>query len=220
MKHAVFHLRAIIGVNLVWWFFCMAINTLLPLSISFAASAQNTLPAIPLLTLKCGVCHGKEGISSNPAWPNLAGQHASYLKKQLQAFRTGKTHEASIMNAFAAALTNQDIHILATWYARLKPAEKTTPVRYLKRGEQLYRGGDPLKAIPACIACHGPRGRGNAQAGFPVLSGQNAEYTISQLSAFKIHKRRNDLNAMMQGSSRHLNDEDQQAVAYYIQGLH
>lgn len=64
------------------------------------------------------------------------------------------------------------------------------------------------------------KGSGNAQAGFPLLSGQHAAYTIMQLQAFKDGKRTNDLNQIMQDISSKMSPEDMEAVAYYIQGLY
>lgn len=168
----------------------------------------------------CVACHGQQGNSTNPEWPNIAGQHRAYLLKQLHDFKAGKTRNSSIMAGIIASLSDEDMSKLATFYSQQKLAEGTTPEKYLKRGELLYRGGDFDKHIAACIACHGPRGTGNAQAGFPVVSGQHAAYIIQQLQAFKDHKRQNDLNGMMQDISSRMSEEDMQAVAYYLQGLY
>lgn len=168
----------------------------------------------------CTACHGPQGISTNPEWPNLAGQHEKYFVKQLKDIKEGKSRSAPTMTAIVANLNEQDIDDLAAYYAKMPVAEGSTPEKYLKRGEQLYRGGDLNKHIAACIACHGPKGSGNAQAGFPLLSGQHAAYTIMQLQAFKDGKRTNDLNQIMQDISSKMSPEDMEAVAYYIQGLY
>ena len=84
----------------------------------------------------------------------------------------------------------------------------------------MYRGGDFNKHITACIACHGPKGTGNAQAGFPSISGQHAAYTIQQLQDFKEGKRKNDLNSIMRDISARMSIEDMEAVANYIAGLY
>lgn len=168
----------------------------------------------------CAACHGQQGVSTNPEWPSLAGQHASYLIKQLKDFKRGTTRNAATMTAMISALNDNDIVELANFYAKQPFPKGRTPEKYLKRGELLYRGGDFAKHITACIACHGPRGTGNAQAGFPVLSGQQAPYTIQQLQAFKDQKRANDLNSIMRDISARMSQEDMEAVAYYIQGLH
>ncbi|WP_028389426.1 c-type cytochrome [Legionella fairfieldensis] len=168
----------------------------------------------------CTACHGQEGYSTNPQWPHLAGQHANYLLKQLEDFKKGTTRNAATMTALVANLSQDEMLQLASFYARQPLPQGTTPRNYVQRGERLYRGGDFAKHITACIACHGPRGTGNAQAGFPVLSGQNAAYTIQQLQAFKENKRTNDLNSIMRDISARMSEEDMEAVAYYIQGLH
>ncbi len=168
----------------------------------------------------CAACHGATGISINPLWPNLAGQHATYLVKQLHDFKNMKTRNAPTMTPMVTNLTEQDMNDLAAFYARQPLPEGSTPQKYLKRGEQLYRGGDFSKHITACIACHGPAGLGNAQANFPVLSGQHAAYTVQQLQAFKDKKRSNDLNSIMRDISARMSLEDMQAVANYVAGLH
>ncbi|MDE0509912.1 MAG: cytochrome c [Gammaproteobacteria bacterium] len=66
----------------------------------------------------CAACHGPNGISSNPLWPNLAGQHEAYLAKQIRDFRDGAREDIS-MQPFVAQLTEQDIADLAAFYASL-----------------------------------------------------------------------------------------------------
>jgi cytochrome c553 len=64
----------------------------------------------------CEACHGKDGHSIDPNYPNLGGQHFSYLVKALSDYRSGDRSNA-IMSSFAANLSNQDIEDLAAWYA-------------------------------------------------------------------------------------------------------
>lgn len=193
---------------------------LLVLWSTFAAFAAGDYQAGQEKSTACAACHGPTGVSVNPIWPSLAGQHASYLVKQLHDFKNKQQRDAPTMSPLAASLSEQDIEDLATFYARQPIPENTTPEKYVKRGEQLYRGGDFSQHITACIACHGPTGNGNAQANFPVLSGQQAAYTIQQLQAFKDKKRNNDLNSIMRDISGRMSTEDMQAVAYYVAGLH
>ncbi|MCP0914725.1 MULTISPECIES: c-type cytochrome [Legionella] len=168
----------------------------------------------------CVACHGAKGISTNPQWPSLAGQHAGYLAKQLRDYKQASTRNSPIMAPIVAKLSDQDIEDLAVYYSKLPLPEGQTPQRFIARGEQLYRGGDFKSHITACIACHGPRGTGNAQAGFPVLSGQQAVYTMQQLQAFKDNQRSNDFNEIMRDISVRMSKEDMEAVAYYVAGLH
>jgi len=67
----------------------------------------------------CQGCHGADGISAVPTYPNLAGQKIAYLVKQMKAFRDG-TRKDPTMNAMAAPLTDEDITHLAEYYASLK----------------------------------------------------------------------------------------------------
>lgn len=193
---------------------------LLTLWITSATFAAGDYQAGQEKSTTCAACHGPTGVSVNPMWPSLAGQHASYLAKQLRDFKNKQQRDAPMMTALAASLSEQDIEDLAAFYARQPIPENTTPEKYVKRGEQLYRGGDFSQHITACIACHGPTGNGNAQANFPVLSGQQVDYTIQQLQAFKDKKRSNDLNSIMRDISSRMSTEDMQAVAYYVAGLH
>ncbi|MDH3935542.1 MAG: cytochrome c [Gammaproteobacteria bacterium] len=66
----------------------------------------------------CAGCHGAQGISSNPLWPNLAGQQVGYLVKQLTAFRDGGRTDP-MMTPMAKTLTDADIQNLAAWYNSL-----------------------------------------------------------------------------------------------------
>lgn len=182
-------------------------------------AATKAVP-MPEKASMCVACHGPMGNSSNPQWPNIAGQHALYLLKQLHNFKELKGRNAPTMTAIVATLSNEDMVNLANYYAEQPLAKGSVPKQYLSRGESLYRGGDFDKHITACIACHGPKGTGNEEAGFPVLSGQHALYTIEQLQAFKNKKRSNDINGIMQDISKRMDDDDMKAVAYYIQGLY
>lgn len=165
--------------------------------------------------LVCGACHGAEGQSTNPQWPNLAGQHAKYLVQQLQAYQTGTTRTSPIMAPLVAALTQEDMEDLSAWYAQ-KPLVTPGTKASSAHGEQLYRQGDMEKQIPACVACHGPNGRGAEQAGFPMISHQQPEYLIQQLQAFKAGTRSTDPLKIMRTICAKLSAEDMQDLAQYI----
>lgn len=168
----------------------------------------------------CAACHGAKGVSSNPLWPSLAGQHADYLVKQLKNFKEGQTRLTAVMTPMVSTLSLQDMDDLAAFYAAEPLPKGITPQKYVERGQLVYRGGDFDKQITACIACHGPQGTGNAQAGFPILSGQQVEYTKQQLQQFKDKKRSNDLNSIMQDIAAKMDAEDMDALAHYVAGLH
>lgn len=193
----------------------MKILLLFIAAISTSIHAANIRPQ----TNFCVACHGEQGNSTNPQWPNIGRQHSSYSLKQLLDFKS-KKRPSPIMSNIVSNLSQQELSDLAHFYEDQPLAEGSTPEQYVKRGEALYRGGDFKKHITACIACHGPKGTGNSEANFPLLSGQHALYTIDQLLAFKNKQRHNDLNEIMQDISARMDKDDMIAVAYYIQGLH
>lgn len=180
---------------------------------------------MPEQTLVCVACHGPTGLSVNPQWPNLAGQHASYLTKQLLDFKKNKARSSELMKPFVMNLSKDDIQQIALFYSNQAPpsSEKSSVSSkkrsLLKRGEQLYKTGDRERHLPACITCHGPTGKGNAHAGFPVLSKQKAAYMILQLQAFKTKQRTNDPSAIMQDISLRMTKTDMEAVSNYIAAL-
>lgn len=72
----------------------------------------------------CVACHGQNGISVNPMWPTLAGQHEDYLRQALHAYRDGSRSEA-VMAQIAMTLSDEDIELLAKYFASLKGLETT-----------------------------------------------------------------------------------------------
>lgn len=167
----------------------------------------------------CVACHGVNGNSVNPEWPNLAGQHESYIKRQLQAFKDDE-RQNPLMTPMAKPLSEQDMADLGAYYAEQKATGtlEAEPSK-VELGQQLYRGGDPAKGVPACAACHSPDGAGVLPAGYPQLKGQHATYTIAQLKAYRSGTRQTDPNQMMRNVAAALSDEEIDAVASYIQGL-
>jgi len=167
----------------------------------------------------CAGCHGADGNSVASNFPNLAGQHASYIVKQLHDFKSGRRSNA-IMNGMAAPLSDDDIANVAAYFAAQKVKLGTTAADKLEAGQTLYRAGNATSGVPACMACHGPTGNGNPQASFPSLSGQHADYVAAQLKSFRKGERANDAGSMMRGVAAKMSDAEIEAVAQYVQGLH
>jgi cytochrome c553 len=176
--------------------------------------------------IACAACHGNDGNSAIAMNPKIAGQHAGYLVKQLQEFKlasqTGgkEGRNNAVMNGFAAGLSDQDMKDIAAYFSEQTLKLGETPEDVIERGEALYRGGDAEKGITACIACHGPDGKGMNLAGFPVIGGQHAQYTETQLKMFRSGDRNNDLNGMMRDIAAKLSDEDITILSKYLAGLH
>lgn len=172
------------------------------------------------LSGSCAACHGAEGESSNPEWPNLAGQSERYLFEQLRAYKSGE-RENSVMAGQVAELEEQDMRDLAAYYSEQDPVVSGSVDEDLReQGESIYRGGLPDKGVAACMACHGPSGAGMPGAGFPRIGGQHAQYTATQLRAYRSGERDTDRNAMMRTVAEQLSDEEIQAVSSYVSGLY
>jgi len=89
------------------------------LLLSVSAGAAGDAAAGKAKSAVCGACHGPDGNSSNPLWPNLAGQHAAYLVKQLKDFKSGKRKDP-VMAPMASPLSDQDMENLAAYYTSQK----------------------------------------------------------------------------------------------------
>jgi cytochrome c553 len=184
-----------------------------------AALVEGNPQAGEAKTTPCQSCHGPDGNSPSAEWPKLAGQHARYLKKQLQDYKSG-ARANPIMSSIAADLSNEDIRHLAVYYAN-RPIDKgVTPEQYLEMGQTLYRQGNKETGIPACAACHGPAGDGNPAAAWPRIGGQHAKYVEDQLKAYREGNRANDPNGMMRDVAKKMTDEEITAIAHYVAGLY
>ncbi|HLT91299.1 MAG TPA: c-type cytochrome [Woeseiaceae bacterium] len=171
-------------------------------------------------SVPCAACHGPDGNSVNPQWPSLAGQSARYIVQQLQAFKNGERSDP-LMTPQAMMLSEEDMRNLAVYYAAQEPAPKTVAdVSLLEKGQALYRGGDPESGAAACSACHGPTGRGNPAAAYPMLRGQYAPYVAKQLRDYASGQRKSDQpTRMMREIAVRLSEDDIVALASYVQGL-
>jgi cytochrome c553 len=166
----------------------------------------------------CAACHGMDGTSVNPEWPNLAGQHESYILKQLNAFHGGQ-RQNPLMSPMALVLSEQDMADLAAYFSAQAIRGGETDPSMAKLGQRVYRSGNVEGKVMACAGCHGPTGRGNAPAAFPSIQGQRATYVAIQLKAYKAGTRTTDPNQMMRNMAAALSDEEIDAVASYVQGL-
>ncbi|MEJ2529961.1 MAG: c-type cytochrome [Gammaproteobacteria bacterium] len=167
----------------------------------------------------CMACHGPDGNSVNPVWPKLAGQHPSYILKQLHDFKSG-ARKNDLMSPMAAPLTEQEMADLAAYFSSQKQAPGVAAADKVKLGEKIFRAGNATTGVAPCMGCHGPRGLGNPQAVFPRISGQHAAYIEKTLTDFHNKLRTNDPNMMMQGVTANMSKDEIAAVAQYLQGLH
>ena len=173
----------------------------------------------------CAGCHGVDGVSPIPTQPNLAGMSWQYIAKQLRHFKSGQRDNA-IMKGMAAALSDADMKSLGAYFSAQKGrAIGTKDEKLAKTAERLYRAGDATREIPACAGCHSPSGAG-IPAQYPRIGGQHAEYTLTQLTAFKGGVRggatKEDTNAngkIMMTIAGRLTEGEMKALAEYTSGL-
>ena len=169
----------------------------------------------------CGACHGMDGNAADKQYPKLAGQNEAYIARQITLFQTQKRQNA-IMMGFAANLSQQDMHDIGAYFAGKSSLPGVADEKLIERGQALYRGGDKDLGVPACMACHGPDGRGMAGAGYPQLAGQWADYVQAKLKDWKGGTTwGDDGNAkIMPDIAKRLGDNDIAALASYVEGLH
>ena len=201
-------------------------TALLTLSMFLAATAsseplvEGSAEAGQGRSVTCAACHGPDGNSLNPAWPSLAGQNAPYILKQLEAYKSGSRSDP-LMTAQALPLSEQEMRDLAVYYAAQAAAPKAVAApESVNKGEALYQGGDAENRVAACLACHGPTGRGNPAAAYLMLKGQHATYTATQLRDYASGQRKSDgPTRVMRDIAAQLEEDDILAVASYVQGL-
>ena len=178
--------------------------------------AAATAHAQRIAVTVCGICHGPTGNSTQPKFPRLAGQSATYLVSQLKAFRAqtrGDPDAIAYMWGMASQLDDATIEALAAYYAAQQPPPAGRGADALvARGREIYGQGVPAQGVPACSTCHGADARG--QADFPRLAGQHAQYVLKQLASFQSSMR--DI-AVMHGVAQNLHLDDMQAVAAYLE---
>ena len=165
----------------------------------------------------CLACHGADGNSANSGFPSLAGQVPGYIAGQLAAFKSGKRANA-IMMGLAQPLSAEDMADLDAWYASQTIAPRSISEDQLalaSEGESLYRGGSAELAVPACMACHGPAGRG-MPSNYPRVAGQWPEYPAGQLLAFKSGER---AGKIMGPIAHRLSAQQIHALSVYMSAL-
>lgn len=169
----------------------------------------------------CGACHGIDGNSSDAQYPKLAGQNEPYIVQQLQNFKSGK-RQNPIMLGFASQLSTQDMHDVAAYFASQHSKPGVADQALVKLGQKLFRSGDATRDIPACMACHGPDGRGNPGARYPQLAGQHADYVQRTLTAWHDGTTwGKDAHAMIMPTiAKRLTSKDIAALSSYVEGLH
>ncbi len=160
------------------------------------------------LALRCTMCHGPRGLSQAEA-PNLAGQYAVAIYKELMDFKTG-ARPSAVMEPLAADLSDADMRDLAAYYAYLpRPSGPDLSVP-----PAIVASGAPMRGIAPCGACHGTVG---TKAGATWLGGQPAAYLHAQLVGFATDTRRNDIDAVMRNIARRMTPDEIEAASRFYE---
>jgi cytochrome c553 len=165
----------------------------------------------------CQGCHGVVGMSVDGLAPNLAGQYAKYIEKQVRNFQSGtRTHQ--IMSAIAATISDDDLADIAAYFASQQKMKGSGSDN--KMGEELFLHGDMSRMMVACVNCHGVHGKGKSPSNpvFPVIGGQNKDYVRGQLINFRDGDRGNSPGGVMNIITQRLTDTELESLADYVSG--
>ena len=167
----------------------------------------------------CVSCHGAAGNSTITVNPKLAGQHESYIYKQLVDFTTPQRNQP-VMTTYAKMLSDADKKNIAAYLGtQLSKPGAAKNKDTIDLGKKIYRGGIASKQVAACASCHGATGNG-IPVQYPRIAGQHQDYTVAQLTLFRSTKadaRKN--SAEMHTIAARMSDDEIAAVADYIAGL-
>ena len=182
------------------------------------APADSQKAALQKTVETCAACHGLNGRSISPTFPNLAAQTAPYIELQLHAFKdhTRADPDAqAYMWGMASPLDDTSISGLATYFSKQTPMEgRSGNTALIEQGKQLFTEGVPGRQIPPCASCHGAKAQGNGP--FPRLAGQHAPYLLRQLLVIQSVLR---TAPVMHGVIKDLNKDQMQAVVAYLESI-
>lgn len=166
----------------------------------------------------CGACHGLNGRSVSPTFPNLAAQTVPYIELQLHAFKdqTRADPDAqAYMWGMASQLNDASISELAAYFSKQPGAEgKSGNATLIAQGKRIFVEGVPGRQIPACASCHGPQAQGNGP--FPRLAGQHAPYLLKQLLVIQSVLR---TAPVMHGVIKDLSRDQMESVVAYLESI-
>jgi len=179
-------------------------------STTLARPSQESIGRGATLAQRCAICHGPTGVSRADS-PNLAGQYAAVIYKQMLDFRSGARTNA-VMSPFAVNLTDQEIADLSAYYAYLPRLPAYHPTPQLPRPRIVIYGA-PVRGIAPCGSCHGSL---DNKTGSPWLEGLSEAYMKAQLQAFASGRRNNDISQQMRNVARAMTPQEiDESAAYY-----
>jgi cytochrome c553 len=170
----------------------------------------------------CGECHDLDGVAPNGHFPNLAAQKPSYLRKEMDDFRTGvRGNDHGQMGTSAREAAGATLDAVVGYFAGLPPPPPA-PVTGLSpkaaaRAALLVAKGSRADRIPPCVNCHSPHPKRAFDA--PWLEAQQPAYLVKELDDFRSGARTNDPDQVMEKIAQVLSDDDIAALAQYLASL-
>jgi cytochrome c553 len=184
----------------------------------FALAADPGTGALQKTVETCAACHGLNGRTTSPTFPNLAAQSAPYIELQLHAFKdqTRADPDAqAYMWGMASQLDDASISGLAAYFAKQPaPEGRSGNAALVAQGKQIFSEGVPGRQIPPCASCHGAKAEGMGP--FPRLAGQHAPYLLKQLLVIQNVLR---TAPVMHGVIKDLSRDQMQAVVAYLESI-
>ncbi|MEO6102929.1 MAG: c-type cytochrome [Pseudoxanthomonas sp.] len=206
-----------------------------PLDIDLTKTTWGDATAGQAKASACAACHGADGNPSDPQYPRIAGQSERYSAHQIALIASGQRGGMAVaMVPFVQDLSPQDMRDIGAYYATQKSGAGLADdgviadgsykgMKFYEVGQQLYRGGDVARGIPACMACHGPSGAGNPGPAYPHVGGQRQDYVARRLQEYRAGistEKDPALFKIMAQVAHSLTDQEIQALGTYLQGLH
>ncbi|MFT5115149.1 MAG: cytochrome c553 [Parasphingorhabdus sp.] len=195
-----------------------AVILLLAMSVSLTAYAdQHSLPATsdlseyePVLSelKQCIACHGADGVTLQPTFPILSGQHFYYLYVQLKDFKSG-LRKNNIMSPIAADLSKSQMKLLAKYFS-----DQKWPAIGFKSDSAAEAKGESATGAGQCVQCHLGGYEGDSR--IPRLAGQHPEYLLKTMSDFKHRIRMN--SAAKSSLFVSYSEDDIKAMSEYLAG--
>ena len=209
---------------------------IVPLEVDLSKTTWGDAEAGAAKASVCAACHGADGNSMVDMYPSIAGQSELYIAHQMAIIASGQRTEGAVvaMVPFVQGLSPQDMRDIGAFFAAQKGhaglSDDTVVaegeyegLKFYEIGQQLFRGGDAERGIPACQACHGPSGAGNPGPPYPRVAGQKTDYTAARLQYFRNgvsgEKDQTDFHVMAKVAKK-LTDEEIMSLATYLESLH
>jgi cytochrome c553 len=171
-----------------------------------------------MIDASCGTCHGVNGRSVSPTFPNLAAQQAPYIELQLKSFKDQSRADPDAMAymwGMASQLSDATIKALAAYFSEQPAAPgRGGNSALIAQGKHLFEEGVPAHQIPPCASCHGAHAEGMAT--FPRLAGQHAPYLLKQLLVIQSVLR---TAPVMHGVIKDLTKDQMLAVVAYLESI-